>query len=194
MIKGISVARLLGESIMARKPASMYRRLKGPAYTRRKYIGGVPNNRIQSFHAGNRVAAETGQFKVIMELRADNSCQIRHTALEAARVISNSTIRKIAGTEGYALRVHTFPHHILRENKQATGAGADRVSQGMRCAFGKNVGTAARVKRGQRVMSLQINPEHYTVARDALRKASMKFPTPCTVRLIQGHELLKGLV
>ena len=26
---------------MARKPASMYRRLKGPAYTRRKYIGGV---------------------------------------------------------------------------------------------------------------------------------------------------------
>lgn len=179
---------------MARKPASMYRRLKGPAYTRRKYIGGVPNNRIQSFHAGNRVAAETGQFKVIMELRADNSCQIRHTALEAARVISNSTIRKIAGTEGYALRVHTFPHHILRENKQATGAGADRVSQGMRCAFGKNVGTAARVKRGQRVISLQINPEHYTVARDALRKASMKFPTPCTVRLIQGHEHLKGLV
>ncbi len=194
MIKGISVAGLLGESIMARKPASMYRRLKGPAYTRRKYIGGVPNNRIQSFHAGNRVAAETGQFKVIMELRADNSCQIRHTALEAARVISNSTIRKIAGTEGYALRVHTFPHHILRENKQATGAGADRVSQGMRCAFGKNVGTAARVKRGQRVISLQINPEHYTVARDALRKASMKFPTPCTVRLIQGHEHLKGLV
>ena len=194
MIKGISVAGMLGESIMARKPASMYRRLKGPAYTRRKYIGGVPNNRIQSFHAGNRVAAETGQFKVIMELRADNSCQIRHTALEAARVISNSTIRKIAGTEGYALRVHTFPHHILRENKQATGAGADRVSQGMRCAFGKNVGTAARVKRGQRVMSLQINPEHYTVARDALRKASMKFPTPCTVRLIQGHEHLKGLV
>ena len=194
MIKGISVAGVLGESIMARKPASMYRRLKGPAYTRRKYIGGVPNNRIQSFHAGNRVAAETGQFKVIMELRADNSCQIRHTALEAARVISNSTIRKIAGTEGYALRVHTFPHHILRENKQATGAGADRVSQGMRCAFGKNVGTAARVKRGQRVMSLQINPEHYTVARDALRKASMKFPTPCTVRLIQGHEHLKGLV
>ncbi|MFQ3317338.1 MAG: large subunit ribosomal protein L10e [Candidatus Poseidoniaceae archaeon] len=185
---------MLGESIMARKPASMYRRLKGPAYTRRKYIGGVPNNRIQSFHSGNRVAAETGQFKVIMELRADNDCQIRHTALEAARVISNSTIRNIAGTQGYALRVHTFPHHVLRENKQATGAGADRVSQGMRCAFGKNVGTAARVRRGQRVMSLQVNPEHYLTARDAMRKASMKFPTPCTVRLIQGHEHLKGLI
>ena len=194
MIKGISVAGLLGESIMARKPASMYRRLKGPAYTRRKYIGGVPNNRIMSFHAGNRVAAETGQFKVIMELRADNSCQIRHTALEAARVISNSTIRKIAGTDGYALRVHTFPHHILRENKQATGAGADRVSQGMRCAFGKNVGTAARVRRGQRVISIHCNPKDYLTAKDALRKAGMKFPTPTTTRVVRGTEHLKGLV
>ena len=82
---------------MARKPASMYRRLKGPAYTRRKYIGGVPNNRILNFYAGNRRAAETGEFLMELNLIADESCQIRHTALEAARVISNSTIRKVAG-------------------------------------------------------------------------------------------------
>ena len=50
---------------------------------------------------------------------------------------------------GICFESHTYPHHVLRENKQATGAGADRVSQGMRCAFGKNVGTAARVKRAK---------------------------------------------
>ena len=98
-------------------------------------------------------------FPVVLEIRADNDCQIRHTALEAARVISNSTIRKEAGAQGYALRVHTYPHHVLRENKQATGAGADRVSQGMRCAFGKNVGTAARVRRGQRIISIHCNAQ-----------------------------------
>jgi len=179
---------------MARKPASMYRRLKGPAYTRRKYIGGVPNNRILNFYAGNRRAAETGEFLMELNLIADESCQIRHTALEAARVISNSTIRKVAGAQNYALRIHTYPHHILRENKQATGAGADRVSQGMRCAFGKNVGTAARVKRGQRIISIQFTPSDYLVAKDALRKASMKFPTPCTTKLVRGHEHIKGLV
>ena len=179
---------------MARKPARMYRRVKGPAYTRRKFTGGVPNNRILTFHVGNRRAAETGEFKMELNLFADESCQIRHTALEAARVISNSTIRNVAGMEGYALRIHTYPHHILRENKQATGAGADRVSQGMRCAFGKNVGTAARVKRGQRVISLQFSPEDYLVAKDALRKASMKFPTPCSTKLIRGAEHVKGLV
>ena len=179
---------------MARKPAKMYRRLSGQAFTRRKYTGGVPNNRILRFHMGNRPRAEAGDFPVILHLTADNSCQIRHTALEAGRMISNATIRSNAGEDGYALRVHTYPHHILRENKQATGAGADRVSQGMRCAFGKNVGTAARVKRGQRIISLKFTPEHYLVAKDALRKASMKFPTPCTTKLISGHEHVKGLV
>lgn len=179
---------------MARKPAKMYRRIKGPAYTRRKYTGGVPNNRIHQYHVGNRRAAETGGFEMELELIADESCQIRHTALEAARVVSNSTIRTAAGSIGYALRIHTYPHHILRENKQATGAGADRVSQGMRCAFGKNVGTAARVKRGQRFISIQCNSKDYLVAKDALRKAGMKVPTPCTTKLIRGAEHIKGLV
>ena len=192
--KGSIIRSVAWRSNMARKPASMYRRLKGPAYTRRKYIGGVPNNRIMQFHVGNRRAAETGEFPVIVELRSDNNCQIRHTALEAARVISNSTIRNEAGAQGYALRVHTFPHHVLRENKQATGAGADRVSQGMRCAFGKNVGTAARVRRGQRVISIHCNAADYLTAKDALRKAGMKFPTPTTTRVVRGAEHLKGLV
>ena len=179
---------------MARKPAKMYRRLKGPAYTRRKYIGGVPNNRILNFYAGNRRAAETGEFLMELNLLADESCQIRHTALEAARVISNATIRKAAGAMNYALRIHTYPHHVLRENKQATGAGADRVSQGMRCSFGKNVGTAARCKRGTTIISISTDAKNFLKAKDALRKASMKIPSPCTTVVAKGHEHLKGLV
>lgn len=182
------------ESIMARKPAKMYRRLKGQAYTRRKYTGGVPNNRIMRFHMGNRKAAEADEFPVILNMTVDESCQVRHTALEAARVISNATIRAVAGQDGYALRVHVYPHHILRENKQATGAGADRVSQGMRCAFGKNVGTAARCKRGTTVISISTIPKNFMAAKDALRKASMKIPSPCTTKVVKGHEHLKGLV
>ena len=68
IIKGASVAGMLGGRPMARKPAVMYRRLKGPAYTRRKYIGGVPNNRIHQFHVGNRRAAETGQFLSLIHI------------------------------------------------------------------------------------------------------------------------------
>jgi len=180
--------------VMARKPAKMYRRLKGQAFTRRKYMGGVPNNQIVRFLTGDSQAAETGGFELVLELSADESCQIRHTALEASRIICNSTIRKVAGEKGYALRIHTFPHHVLRENKQATGAGADRVSQGMRCAFGKNVGTAARVKSGQNVITISTRPQFFLAAKDALRKAGMKIPSPCTTAVVKGHEHLKGLV
>tara|TARA_Y100001934_G_C12141493_1_gene672756 strand:+ start:280 stop:714 length:435 start_codon:yes stop_codon:yes gene_type:complete len=143
---------------------------------------------------GNRKRAETGGFPVTLQLSADNACQIRDSALEAARQVANSTIRETAGPMGYALRMHTYPHQILRENKQATGAGADRVSQGMRLSFGKNVGTAARVQKGQIVISIKTEPEGYAAARDALRKAGCKFPTPCTIKVTQGSEHLKGLV
>ncbi|MBJ24472.1 MAG: 50S ribosomal protein L16 [Euryarchaeota archaeon] len=178
---------------MARKPAKMYRRISGPAYTRRKYMGGVPNNRILQYHTGNRRLAELGGFELELHLTAKESCQIRHTALEAARVIANSTIRNSAGVDGYSLKIHTYPHHVLRENKQATGAGADRVSMGMRQSFGKNVGTAARVKRGQIIVSLKCTPKDFLEAKSALRKASMKFPTPCKISLVSGHEHVKGL-
>ena len=179
---------------MARKPAKMYRQIKGQSFTRREYTGGVPNNRILRYHMGNRKRAETGGFSISIELMADNACQIRDSALESARQVANSTIREEVGPMGYALRMHTYPHQILRENKQATGAGADRVSQGMRLSFGKNVGTAARVQKNQTVISIKTEPEGYLAAREALRKAGCKFPTPCTAKIVQGSEHLKGLV
>ncbi len=179
---------------MARKPAKMYRQIKGQSFTRREYSGGVPNNRILRYHMGNRKKAEAGEFEIILELYADNACQIRDSALESARQVANATIRDSASGQGYALRMHTYPHQILRENKQATGAGADRVSQGMRLSYGKNVGTAARVQKNQTLISINTDREHYPAAREALRKAGCKFPTPCTAKIVKGAEHLKGLV
>ena len=66
----------------------------------------------------------------------------------------------------------------LRENKQATGAGADRVSQGMRKAYGKPVGTAARVRRNQPIISIETKPQFIEKAKEALRRAGMKIPSP----------------
>jgi ribosomal protein L16/L10AE len=43
-------------------------------------------------------------------------------------------------------------------------------------------------------LTLQTTPEHYLTAKSALRKASMKFPTPCSTKLVRGAEHLKGLV
>ena len=95
------------------------------------------------------------------------------------------------GSANYHMTVRAFPHVVLRENKLATGAGADRVSSGMRQGFGKNVGTAARLERNQAILTIRTTAEKAVVAKDALWRASMKFPSPCYVVIEKGAELIK---
>src|SRR5512137_2238245 len=108
---------------MSRKPGHMYREIKQHAYTRREYMGGVPPSRITQFVLGNK----TADFPVRLNLLTNERCQMRHSALESARIAANKTLEKFVGVNNYRLRVHVYPFHVIRENKQATGAGADRV-------------------------------------------------------------------
>ena len=168
-----------------RKPARMYRQVKSQSYTRRKYMGGVPHSRIAQFEMGNKKA----NFPVEMNLVADNACQIRHTALEAARIACNRYIQRRAGTQGYFMKIRVYPHEVLRENKMATGAGADRISSGMRGSFGKAVSTAARVKRDQKLFTLKVNRANFLDAKKALWKAGLKVPTTCTIEVVRGEQV-----
>ena len=162
---------------MAKKnPAHMFRGKK-KAYTRKEYIGGVPASRITQFDIGSA----TTDFSVKVTLSADEECLVRHNALESARVTANRYIQARAGREGYHLKVRVYPHHVLRHNKIAQGAGAERVSMGMRKSFGKTVGTAARVKSGQKLITLSTSDEFLAEAKEALRKSSHKLPTPCKI-------------
>ncbi len=162
---------------MTRKPGSMYRQIKQQAYTRRKYMGGVPPSRITQFVVGNKAV----KFPIHLYLTANERCQIRHNSLEAARITANRFLEKKAGVNDYRLTVRVYPHNVIRENKQATGAGADRVSMGMRRAFGKAVGTAARVEQNQILMTVETLEKNIDIAKDALHKAAIKLPTPCNI-------------
>jgi large subunit ribosomal protein L10e len=170
---------------MSRKPNRMYRQIRGQAFTRREYMGGIPNLRIANFNVGN----PKGKFPIELALIARESCHVRHNALEAARVTANRVMSK-TGVMNYHLKILIYPHHVLRENKQATGAGADRVSQGMRSAFGKNVGLAARVYPGTRLIQIRTNKAQYIKAKQALRKAGMKMPTPTRIVVEKGKDLV----
>ena len=171
---------------MARKPASMYRRLERP-YTRRKYMGGVPGSKVVHYDMGNL----NTEFPVTLTLVAREPCQIRHTALEAARITANRYLMTYVGRLNFHMKLRVYPHQVLRENKQATGAGADRVSSGMRHAFGKAVGTAARVDADQKVFSVSTSPSMVSQAKLALRRAGQKLPTPVYIVVDKGAELIK---
>jgi hypothetical protein len=73
----------------------------------------------------------------------------------AANIISHRYLVKIAGKEGFHLRVRAHPYHVVRINKMLSCAGADRLQTGMRGAWGKPNGTVARVNIGQIILSVR---------------------------------------
>ncbi len=168
---------------MALRPAKCYRKIERP-YTRQSkkkprlsYVKGVPYPKITKFEMGD----PKKDFDVKMFLVSENAVQIRHNALEAARIAVNKYLDKSVGKENYFVKILVYPHHVLRENAIATGAGADRFQTGMRLAFGRPIGTAAQVRPNQKLIEVRINKSSIGAAKEALRRASAKFPTSCRI-------------
>ena len=149
----------------------------------------TPASKITIFDMGN--LSGSGDFQLELSILAKERARITHNALEAARIAANRHLAKNAGKAAYYLKFRLYPHEVLRENKQATGAGADRVSDGMRRAFGKARGLAAKVEKGQKILSVRVNLPHYEVAKRSLKKAAAKLPIPCKISIDKGRELLK---
>merc|ERR1712110_284065 len=106
----------------------------------------------------------------------DERQQITSESLEAARIATNKYMVTNAGRDFFHIRVRPHPYQVLRINKTLSCAGADRLQTGMRGAFGKSYGTAARVNIGQVLMSVRTKNEKSEIAVEALRRAKFKFP------------------
>jgi large subunit ribosomal protein L10e len=156
--------------------AKNYRELKGHDYTRKEYVRGSPPPKITKFTMGDTKS----QFTHTALLIAQEKAQIRHNALEAARIASNRVLLEKLGNS-YVLKVVPYPHTILRENKMIFGAHADRLQDGMRRAFGKPVGAAARVRPGQSIIEVGVNENGVEVAKEALKRGQNKLPITCRI-------------
>ena len=106
-------------------------------------------------------------------------------AIESTRLAANKTLEKTTGETGYSSKLRIYPHIRLRENKMIAAAGADRLSDGMRRAFGKANSLAARVKKGQVIMEMNVKKEHLEAAKSALKKACVKLPGTPSINVIE---------
>ncbi len=156
--------------------AKNFRAVKGAPYTRKEYIRAQPASKITKFTMGDTKAS----FPIQAQLLSSEEAQIRHNALEAARVASNRVLMNKLGN-AYVMKVVPYPHAILRENKMIFGAHADRLQDGMRKSFGKPIGIAARVKVGQPIIEVGVGENAVEVAREALRRGQDKLPVPCRI-------------
>jgi large subunit ribosomal protein L10e len=156
--------------------ARNYRPVKGQAYTRKKFAKGFPPPKIVKFTMGDT----KGTFDIEARLIALKRAQIRHSALEAARVATNRVLMDKLIND-YIMVVLPYPHIILRENKMIFGAHADRLQQGMRRSFGKAIGTAARIEPDQTLITVRVKAGALELAKESLKRGSAKLPIPCRI-------------
>jgi len=156
--------------------ARNYGPVKGQAYTRREYVKGFPPPKIVKFTMGD----VKGAFDYEAKLVAQERKQIRHVALEAARVATNRVLMDKLIND-YLMQVLPYPHVILRENKMIFGAHADRLQQGMRRSFGRTIGTAARIEPGQVLMVVRVKAAAVETAKESLKRGTAKLPLTCRI-------------
>ncbi|MBS3170378.1 50S ribosomal protein L16 [Candidatus Woesearchaeota archaeon] len=162
---------------------SCYRKVKR-AYTRKSrykvkgYVKATPVCKMQKFNFGDN--KRTFPHKVF--LVSKEKIQVRHNALESART---SVVRRLTNTLGkdYHFQIRAYPHHVLRENKMITGAGADRMQTGMQRSFGKAMSLAAQLKEGTPIFCVYVEKTGIPNARIALKSASPKLPGKCAIEV-----------
>jgi len=160
---------------MARRPARCYRYCKNKPYPKSRFNRGVPDPKVKIFDLG-RKRAGVDDFPLCIHLVSNEYEQLSSEALEAARISANKYLVKLAGKDGFHLRIRAHPFHVIRINKMLSCAGADRLQTGMRGAWGKPNGSVARVNIGQVLLSVRTRDSNRATALEALRRCQYKFP------------------
>ena len=160
---------------MGRRPARCYRVCRGKPYPKSRYNRGVPDPKIRIYDIGNKKAS-VAFFPIVVHIVSNEVEQISSEALEASRIACNKYLTKYVGKDNFHMRCRAHPWHVLRINKMLSCAGADRLQAGMRGAFGKSYGKAARVKIGSILYSVRLKECDIKHALEAFRRAKNKFP------------------
>ena len=176
---------------MALRRATAYSKKHVVPYTRvskrknRSYIKVVPPQKIVKFSMGEGKMYETGKYPHRLALVTTEKVQIRNNSLEACRQYVNKVLDKnLLGQ--YFFRVVPFPHHIQRENKMLTGAGADRMQTGMQLSFGRTIAKAAILRKDEPIMVAYLpNPKSVSLVRHVFKQVRSKLP--CKSRI--GYEI-----
>jgi len=162
---------------MARlRPARTVRDIHSQAWARysqkkpkKNYIRALPHTSLLVFNMGKIDPS----YDVKVTLNTTYPIQLRSNALEAARQIVNKYMETHA-PNGYSFKILVYPHNVIREHRMATGAGADRISQGMMNAFGKPIGLAARLIRDQPIFMIKTKKANLPFVDEAFRRARSK--------------------
>lgn len=160
---------------MALRPARTCRSPRGQPWARvsqktprKSFVKGAPNPCVRQYNMG-----VDRRYEVEATLVALESIQVRDNALEAARQAANKFLEKhLAGN--YFLQLVAYPHLVHREHSALGVAGADRISKGMKLAFGRPKGRLARLGEGDVVFVARVMEKDLPLLKQAFSRAEKK--------------------
>lgn len=172
---------------MGLRKASSYSKFYARPYTRKSnvkskaYIKTIPPTKLVKMHMGDIKGFSSGKLTYILRMISIEYSQMRDNAIESARQYINKLLdEQIPGQFYFGVKV--YPHHILRENKMLTGAGADRMQTGMQLSFGATIGRAAFITKGKEIFIIAVNSEkNVRIARDIMGKIRSKLPCKTSI-------------
>ena len=169
---------------MALRKASSYSKRKVGAFTRRSsvkkkaYIKTIPPKIITKFSMGN---PDLSKLKHQLTLVSCENAQLRQNAIESCRQYIHKELNEKFPGDFY-FKIVPYPHHIQRENRMLTGAGADRMSTGMQLSFGVSMNNAAILKPESKIFFIALSNEKAVIfTREVLNKIKSKLP--CKTRI-----------
>lgn len=139
-------------------------------YVRTEYISGAPGVKVR-FKVGGGT-----KYDFIVRVVSKQGAIIKQESIEAARAAINNRLQKTVGEGNYSLIVKTYPHVVIREHKMLTGAGADRLSEGMRRAFGKPTTRGAKVSKNQEIFEIRAFKKDWPSIEEAIKIGLYKLP------------------
>tara|TARA_Y100000310_G_C20586552_1_gene765719 strand:+ start:521 stop:1066 length:546 start_codon:yes stop_codon:yes gene_type:complete len=152
------------------------------------FIKTSPPNKVVKYNMGKRNKYDSGELPIELKVITTENVQIRDSSIEASRQYLTRRLEKELPGEFY-LEIRIFPHHILRENKMLTGAGADRMQSGMKHAFGKTTGRAALLKPGKDIFLIAVaDDKGMRIAKAALK--AIKAKLPCKTQVIIEKKII----
>ncbi|MFH1106596.1 MAG: 50S ribosomal protein L16 [Candidatus Micrarchaeota archaeon] len=169
---------------MVLRPAKTVRRYQGQVWTRisqktprKSFIKGAPKPKVRQYNMGVDRFYERQVSLVAVE-----PIQLRDNAMEAARQVAVKYLEKHLPNQ-YFMIITKYPHVVIREHSALGVAGADRISKGMKRAFGRPKGRLARIKRGETIFNVRVAAANVAEVKEAFKRAKIKMSGHYTMQV-----------
>lgn len=117
---------------------------------------GLGAPKITTFNQGNFKLYHGQNYKLKIVLKSNSTLLLTEHSLESFRMTITRALNATFSKGNWYLLICVRPHVLLREHKKPTSGPVDRISSGMRLAYGAPFARAAKITVNQPLLHLYL--------------------------------------